>query len=297
MIDILYNVEHQEAAGVLIAVYFYLTGISAGSFILSTMAYVFGQAKYKPIGKIAVVLATVVLIIAPMALLIHVGRPFRAWRLFYNINFTSPISWGSFLLTLYPINCIIYGYFIFKNNAKMTKLFGTIGIPLAVSVHGYCGFILGFAKARHLWNTALMPVLFLVSAIVSGLALVIFVVYIRDKFFSQERKANEELIFDLAKLMGGFLLFDLFLVLSDVLILLAGNEDAIKAGWLLLTGKFAIPFLAIENGLGKVLPAILIFSTKLRTANRIVLASFLVMFGILFMRLVVVLAGEFFPLI
>jgi tetrathionate reductase subunit C len=179
----------------------------------------------------------------------------------------------------------------------MTKLFGTIGIPLAVSVHGYCGFILGFAKARHLWNTALMPILFLVSAIVSGIALVIFVVYIRDKFFSQERKANEELIFDLAKLMGGFLLLDLFLVLSDVLILLAGNEDAIKAGWLLLTGKFAIPFLGIENGLGKVLPAILIFSTKLRTVNRMVWASFLVMFGILIMRLVVVLAGEFYPLI
>jgi formate-dependent nitrite reductase membrane component NrfD len=97
--------------------------------------------------------------------------------------------------------------------------------------------------------------------------------------------------------MGGFLLFDLFLVLSDVLILLAGNEDAIKAGWLLLTGKFAIPFLGIENGLGKVLPAILIFSTKLRTTNRMVFASFLVMFGILFMRLVVVLAGEYYPLI
>ena len=54
MIDILYNVEHQEAAGILIAVYFYLTGISAGSFILSTLAYVFGQTRYKPIGKIAV---------------------------------------------------------------------------------------------------------------------------------------------------------------------------------------------------------------------------------------------------
>jgi hypothetical protein len=45
------------------------------------------------------------------------------------------------------------------------------------------------------------------------------------------------------------------------------------------------------------LPAILIFSTKLRTTNRMVLASLLVMFGILFMRLVVVLAGEFYPLI
>ncbi len=297
MVDVLYNVQHKEAAGVLIAIYFYLTGISAGSFIVSTLAYVFGQTKFKPIGRIAVILATVVLIVAPMALLIHVGRPFRAWRLFYNINFTSPISWGSFLLTLYPINCIIYGYFIFKNNPKMTKIFGMIGIPLAVAVHGYCGFILGFAKARHLWNTALMPILFLVSAIVSGVALVIFVTYIKDRFFSRERKVNEELIFGLAKLMGGFLLLDLFLVLSDVLILLAGSEDAIRVGWLLLTGKFAIPFLGIENGLGKVLPALLIFSPKLRTTNRVVFASLLVMLGILFMRLVVVLAGEYFPLI
>lgn len=297
MIETLYNVEHQEAAGLLIAIYFYLTGISAGSFILSTLAYVFGQVKYKPIGKIAVVLATVVLIMAPMALLIHVGRPLRAWRLFYNINFTSPISWGSFLLTLYPINCIIYGYYIFKNNAKMTKLFGTIGIPLAVAVHGYCGFILGFAKARHLWNTALMPILFLVSAIVSGIALVIFVVYLRDKFFSKERMVNEGLILDLAKLMGGFLLLDLFLVLSDVLILLAGSEDAIKTGWLLLTGKFAILFLGIENFLGKIIPSLIIFSPSLRTTNRLVWASFLVMFGIFFMRFVVVLAGEFYPLI
>jgi len=297
MIEILYNVEHQKAAGIFIAIYFYLTGISAGSFILSTLAYVFGQTKFKPIGRIAVILATVVLIIAPLALLIHVGRPFRAWRLFYNINFASPISWGSFLLTFYPINCIIYGYFIFKNNAKMTKLFGIIGIPLAIAVHGYCGFILGFAKARHLWNTALMPTLFLVSAIVSGIALVIFVVYIKDRFFSQDGKVREELILDLAKLMGGFLLLDLFLVLSEVLILLAGSEGAMEAGWLLLTGKFAIPFLGIENGLGKILPAFLIFSPRLRTTNRLLWASFLVMFGIFFMRFVVVLAGEYYPLI
>jgi formate-dependent nitrite reductase membrane component NrfD len=126
---------------------------------------------------------------------------------------------------------------------------------------------------------------------------VIFVVYLKDKFFSREGKVNEDLILNLAKLMGGFLLLDLFLVLSDVLILLAGSEDAIRAGWLLLTGKFAIPFLGIENGLGKILPAILIFSTKLRTTNRLVWASFLVMLGILFMRFVVVLAGEFYPLI
>src|SRR5512139_1168770 len=55
--SVLYNVLPQEAFGTLIAVYFYLTGLSAGSFVLSTLAFVFGMEKYKPIGKIGVVLA------------------------------------------------------------------------------------------------------------------------------------------------------------------------------------------------------------------------------------------------
>lgn len=297
MIEILYNVQHQETFGILIATYFYLTGISAGAFILSTLAYVFGQTKYRPIGRIAIVLATLVLLLAPIALLIHVGKPLRAWRLFYDINITSPISWGSFLLTSYPINCIIYGFFIFKDNPRMTKIFGLIGIPLAISVHGYCGFILGFAKARPLWNTALMPILFLVSAIVSGIALVIFVEFIKERFFSPDKDVKEELLFDLARLMGGFILLDLLMVLCDVLILVTGHADAMRVGTLILSGKFGILFLGIENGLGKILPFILVFSTKFRTINRVVLASFLVMVGIFFMRYVVVLAGEFYPLI
>ena len=144
-----------------------LTGLSAGSFVLSTLAFVFGIEKYKPIGKIGVVLAALFLIMAPLALLIHVGQPFKAWHLFVHLNVTSPITWGSFLLTLYPINCLVYGWFMFKGNKAMTKLFGTIGIPLAVFVHGYTGFILALGKARALWNTALMPFLFLVSAMVS----------------------------------------------------------------------------------------------------------------------------------
>jgi len=93
MIEILYNVEHQEAAGLLIAIYFYLTGISAGSFILSTLAYVFGQVKFKPIGKISVILATVVLIIAPMALLIHVEDPYGPGDCF-TISTLPPLSLG-----------------------------------------------------------------------------------------------------------------------------------------------------------------------------------------------------------
>ncbi|MCK4430693.1 MAG: polysulfide reductase NrfD, partial [Candidatus Aminicenantes bacterium] len=114
--QVIYNIIHQEAFGLNIAIYFYLTGLSAGSFILSTLAYGFGMKQYKPLGKVGVVLATMLLIIAPFFLLIHIGIPYRAWHLFVYLNFASPITWGVFLLVLYPINCIIYGYFMFKGN-------------------------------------------------------------------------------------------------------------------------------------------------------------------------------------
>jgi formate-dependent nitrite reductase membrane component NrfD len=235
--------------------------------------------------------------IAPLPLLIHVGKPLRAWRLFYEINLLSPISWGSFLLTLYPLNCIIYTFFLFRENRKMSRLFGMIGIFLALAYYAYTGFILSFATARPLWNTALMPVMFLVAAITSGLALLITVVFVKERFFSKETSVKEELIYDLGRLLGVFIILDVFLSLSHVVTLFTGKADAILAGHLIMAGEFGALFLIVENGLGKILPLILIFSGKPKGISRVVLASLLVILGVFFMRVVLVLTGEFYPLI
>lgn len=296
-VSVLYNIFSQETFGTLIAIYFYLTGLSAGSFVLSTLAYVFGVDKYKPIGKIGVILAALFLILAPVALLVHVGQPLKAWQLFVHLNATSPITWGSFLLTLYPINCVIYGWFMFKGRHKMTRLFGTIGIPLAVFVHGYTGFILALGKARALWNTALMPFLFLVSAMVSGIALMIIISLIKDRFFSKEKKVNRELIFGLGNLLAAMILIDLFLVLSDVLVLLVSHTEAQEAAHLLLKGKFSVLFIWVENIMGKVLPVIMLLLPRLRNLTTVTIASIMVIVGIFIMRYVVVLGGEFLPLV
>lgn len=295
--QVLYNIFHQEAFGFNIAMYFYLTGLSAGSFILSTLAYGFGMNQYKAIGRVGIVLATLLLVIAPFFLLIHIGMPHRAWHLFVYLNMSSPITWGSFLLVLYPINCIIYGYFMFKEKMKQTRVFAFIGIPLAIAVHGYTGFILAFGKARALWNTALMPILFLASAIVSGIALMILVVIIKDRFFTKTKSIDRDLILNLGKLLAWMIVFDLFLVGSDLLVLSISHSDAQTAAHLILGGKFSILFLVIENLLGKIIPFILLVVPRFRTLTTVVIASLLVVVGIFFMRYVVVLAGEFAPLL
>jgi tetrathionate reductase subunit C len=288
---------HQEAFGLNIAIYFYLTGLSAGSFILSTLAYGFGMEKYKPLGRVGVVLATALLIIAPFFLLLHLGAPYRAWHLFVYLNLESPITWGTFLLVLYPINCIIYGYLMFKENWKLTRIFGLIGIPLAVSVHGYTGFILAFGKARALWNTALMPILFLASAIVSGIALMILVCIIKDRFFSKKKAIDSELVLNLGRLLGWAIVFDLFLVGCDLLVLTISHSDAQAVAHLILRGEFSFLFLFVENIFGKILPLVVLLVPRFRNLMTVTIASILVVVGIFFMRYVVVLAGEFVPLL
>jgi tetrathionate reductase subunit C len=294
---VLDTVSHGHAFGFSIAIYFYLTGLSAGSFIISTLAYGFGFEKYKPLGKVGVVIATLLLVAAPMFLLLHSGRPLRAWHLFVYLNATSPISWGSFLLTIYPINCVIYGWFMFTGNAKLTKTFGLIGIPLALMVHGYTGFILSFAKAHVLWRTSMMPILFLTSALVSGVAMMILVTIIKDKFFSEEGKINEELIFGLGKMLLWLLVFDLFLSLSDVGVHYFGERESMETARLFLTGAFAPLFLGVETLMGKVIPLVFVSVPATRRVTVYGFAAVLVMIGIFTMRCNVVLGGEFIPLI
>ena len=296
-VNIIYNVEHEMPLGIPIALYFYLTGLSAGSFIISTFAYAFGMIRFKPLGKIGVVLATLLLVVAPMTLLVDLEQPLRFWHLILYLRITSPITWGTFLLTLYPMNCVVYGYFMFKGDLKRTKIFGLIGIPLALLVHGYTGFILALGKARVLWNTAIMPPIFLVSAMVSGLAMMILVVIIKDYILQRKKEHDPALIYNLGKFLVASIVLDLILIGTDLTVLLTSHTEAYKAAIMLLKGEFSTLFLGVEVLLGAVIPLILLLLpfTK-RWIPGLAIASILVMIGIFAMRYIMVVGGLSIPL-
>jgi formate-dependent nitrite reductase membrane component NrfD len=142
-----------------------------------------------------------------------------------------------------------------------------------------------------------MPILFLASAIVSGIALMILVCIMAGRFFTKEKKINKSLIFSLSKLLAWMIVFDLFLVGCDLLVLSISHSDAQAAFHLLLGGSFSFLFLIVENVLGKILPFILLVVPRFRNLVTVTIASILVVVGIFFMRYVVVLAGEFIPLL
>ena len=312
--QVIYNVPHAMPFGWPIAVYFFCTGLSAGSFFISVLARLMGLTAYKKLGRIAAILAPLLLVIAPIFLIADLEQPARFYRVLTHFNPTSPISYGSFLLTLYPISAILYAYFLFRddikdswvyklggalrfnkaNADKMTQFFGILGIPLAVAVHGYTGFIVGIVRARELWNSALMPVLFLVSAIISGIGLVMLVSMLIDR---KNAETNRPLYAALGKILGGMIFVDLFMVLCDGLVLASGQAGAREAAHLLVAGPLAPWFLGVEIGLGSLVPLLIVFNK--RTANRIgwqALASVCVLAGVLTMRFVLVIGGQLTPL-
>lgn len=295
-----YNVPHEHSFGAMIALYIFFTGLSAGSFFLSTLSYGFGRVQYRALSRPAIITATLMLLIAPVFLLIHVGKPLRSWHLFLFLNLRSPITWGSFLLTSYPLFCLIYMACIFQEKEKAAKKWGLIGIPFAVSVHAYTGFILAFCPARPLWHSSMVPLLFLVSAVVSGTALMIVVFAAQCSLRGEAMDVAGErgrLLLSLGRILGWLLILDLLLTGVDILVAsVSGGGDRMGVG-VLLRGELAPRFVGIEIVLGKLIPLVILFHPRLQRVRPLLIASLLIILGILFMRLDLVQVGEILPLL
>jgi len=301
---VIYNAPHDIYLATPIAIYFFLTGISAASFIISTLAYVFGIERFKAAGKIGAVMAPIVLIISPLCLLFDMLQTSRFVHLLYMFNFRSPVSWGSVLLTIYPINCLIYLYYIWKENRPKIRFFGYVGIPLAIAVHGYTGFILALAKGIALWNTPLMPIYFLVSAMVSGTALLIILAVVKETFLKNNAtinrffpKVEKEVIWELGRLLAVFIAVDLFVAFSDVVMLYYTTPENSTVAKVIMAGPFSNMFLMMEIALGMVLPFIVLLIPGLNKSYTVLtVMSVLVLVGIWAMRYVTVVAGQYVPL-
>jgi len=297
---LLYNIPHRESFGAFIALYIFFTGLSAGSFFLSTLSYGFGLERYRAVSRPAIVVAALMLLVAPLFLLIHVGRPLRAWHLFLYLNPASPITWGSFLLTTYPVFCLVYMYCIFQERARAARFWGLLGIPFAVSVHAYTGFILSFCSARPLWSSAMIPLLFLVSAVVSGTALVILVYGALCRWQGRgigPGSGAGDRIESLGTILGWVLALDLVLTGIGLLVSAVGGAEDRWAVRQRVAGELALSFVGVEIVLGKLLPLPLLLLARFRKPGFIFLASALIILGILFMRLDLVKVGELAPLL
>ena len=295
---VIYNVPFVIPIGYLIAIYFYITGLHMGFYTTSVVATLLGKQEWKPIGKIGAVGALIVLAVAPVFLLVDLTQIFRFWHLFPYINLRSPITWGTFFLTAYPPIGLIYAWYVFRGNYRLAKIWGLCGFPVAVSVHGYTGFILALGAGRAFWNTSLNPILFLVSAMVSGLALIIIIINIRYYYFTANEAAEQKaadlgIINTLVRMMYLFLILELFLMGCDLAVLANSKAEEYETYLLLTRGSWAPLFLGVELTLGGVIPLLLLSfkRTRLHPIGQFIACLF-ILGGILVMRIIIVVGGQ-----
>ena len=195
-----------------------------------------------------------------------------------------------------------------KVDRKAATVLAAIGIPVACFLHGYAGFIFGSVKANALWMSPLMPVIFIMSAVVSGIALCMltYIVIMEWKAFRQRRAggalaageikgAEEEIISKAAKYLLGFLVAAISLEMLD---LIFRGYTAMKSWDILrsvMYGKDFLNIFVLQYGLGNLVPFALLILPR-RTLFRTVIALVLVLFGVFMMRWNVVIGGQAFSL-
>jgi Ni/Fe-hydrogenase subunit HybB-like protein len=274
--------------------YFYFTGLSAGSFILSSLSTVFGIKKFKPLAYPSAVAALVLLLLAPIMLILDLGHPLRFLNVLnpFYFNSTSPISYGSWLLTFYPIATLIYIWIMVKpegtpGREKNLKIIGAITVPLAIAVHAYTGFVFGVVKAKAIWHTALMPGYFLTSAILSGIGLLAIIYLILSAV--KNKRPDADLLKSMNNMMIGIILLDMFWVISMWLTMLMGTEAARLAVHMELRDPL---YMFVEIGAGMILPLLILVQPRLSSKpGWIATSSALVLIGVFVMRYTVVFSG------
>jgi Ni/Fe-hydrogenase subunit HybB-like protein len=175
-----------------------------------------------------------------------------------------------------------------------------LGIPAAVLLHGYVGFIFGAVKANPWWSTPLMPIIFLCSAIVSGIALVIILYQIGMKFSG--RSIDAPCMQSLARWLWLFVIMTVVLELLEIMTLSYERAEEWTVIGPLLGDQLAVSFIAIQLVIGAMIPIILLaivvlmspyLTDQIRNTLCFV-ASLLLLVQVFAMRWNVVIGGQTF---
>src|SRR3974390_3454364 len=253
---------------VLIVVYPYLTGLVAGAFTISSLYQVFGFTQSRPVAPFALLVSLCCMITVPLPLLLHLGHPERAFKAMITPHVTSAFAVFGYAAGFYVLLLILETWFVFRPqivqqarrpgllrwfyrilslgdddtsekamsyDRKWLFALAVIGIPGAHGLHGYVGFVFGSLKSREWWSSDLMPVIFLLSAIISGTAFVI-VLYVAS---CKLRKVSID--FACMKIMAyalwGFMMFTLLIEGVEFLSLVYRGREGIDVLLEFLAGR------------------------------------------------------------
>ena len=280
--------------GLYIACFMFFVGLSAGGLIVASSASVFHIAQYKKVALPAIICSTVCICLAGMFVLIDLGGVQRVWRLFTGPNFTSPLFWDVCVITCYLVINVLYLVFMCskKADARKVEIVSCFALPVAILVHSVTAWIFGLQLSRE-WYSAIMAPLFVVSAMDSGLALLLLALAGLNK--SGLFKTDTKLISNLAGLLATCIAIDGFMVGCEVLTMAYPGASAAEALAVMTTGVTA-PFFWIEIVVGIVIPfLILVFAKNRQNMTLVNIASACVVLGVFCKRVWLLFTSFFMP--
>jgi len=318
----------------MIVIYPYITGVVAGAFIVSALAHVFHVQSLMPVAKFALIFALAWLLFVTAPLLNHLGHPERALNMLFTPNFSGPSMMAGFgyIYMTYSILLIFEILFVFryemvllkekstgvkkviyniltlgtndksdagrKIDRKVSFILAAIGIPLACSLHGYVGFIFGAIKTVEWWFTPLMPIIFLLSASVSGIAGMILFYILIKKLTGKMTEIKTETIKTLVKLLWTFFILDFLFEMIEISVHAYGGTEGWHHVSSVLSGPLNWSFWTMQVEILSVIPFLVLGVLSLKNVSRTTLmivspiVSFMLLAQVLFMRWNVVIGGQ-----
>ncbi len=316
--------------GVLIVIYPYLTGLVAGAFTVSSFYHVFGMQRFKPVARLALLTSLSVMLFVPTPLLLHLGHPERALNSMITPHLTSAFAVFGFFAAFYMVLLILECWFVFRvdnvaraqESTGLTRLFyravtlwsddvspnaraidsklllilAIVGIPSAHGLHGYIGFVYGSLKARQWWESDLMPVIFLFSAIVSGIAMLMTLYVITSKL--RRVPIDHACLKGLTYALWGFLMFTVILEGLEFANIVYKGKEGVDMIIAYVQGPLFWRYFVLQFGLCAMLP-IALMSIMIAGNTRgkafvigATTCAVLVLINVLLMRWNVVIGGQ-----
>lgn len=275
-----FNIFHHMPWSASYSIYFFVIGISAALFFFSTLSW-FSEA-FVAIRMRAFMASFVLMGAGGLLLVADLSQPMR----FLNVlnpaylNFTSPLAWGSLNLVSFGLVSVLY-FFAMAAENPIAKALGVIGSLLALGLPVYTGFDLTVHQNRPVWNTPLMPVLFVAMSLVSGAAIATFLA-----------NGHERLLSWLRTIMlwsGGATAVMLISLLGTTAYGGAGQELTFM---LLTTGQLGAIFLGVGIAAGLALPIVLLLVPAGRSGSGLMAASLLLLVGGMALRYSILVGGQ-----
>jgi len=329
----IYPNELELQWSVLIVLYPFITGLVAGAFILASLERVFNVQAVKPTYRLALLTALAFLLVAPLPLQLHLGHPERSLEMYLTPHTQSAMAMFGFVYLWYlmvvlvleiwldyrrdivlkwrastGISRLLYGAMALwsdnisesalKLDDRLGRALTVIGIPSAFLLHGYVGFIFGSIKANPWWSTPLMPIVFLFSAIVSGIACILLLYFVTC--WLRRVPVDMPCVDTIAKYLYYAFLVDFSLEMLDLIHRLYEADESFRALDFMVKTRLFTSQIVLQIVLGTLVPLVLLglsqlvmFREKTRRALY-VLAGSLTLMGIFAMRWNVVIGGQLF---